>query len=98
MPSRRSTLPCPTDAQLLRTGAQRQGGTRGGESRNADHDAICERIRNSSFGFELYFIEKSVLEESPEERERVFNAMWGQGGFSFWRVNYQDRVFNQEAN
>jgi hypothetical protein len=39
-----------------------------------------------------------VLEASPEERERAFNAMWDQGGFSFWLANYQDMFFNKEAN
>ena len=67
-------------------------------ARKADYDAIRERIRNSYFGFELYFIEKSALETSPEERERAFNAMWDQGGFSFWLANYQDMFFNNEAN
>ena len=67
-------------------------------ARKADYDAIRERIRNSSFGFELSFIEKSALEASPEERERTFNAMWDQGGFSFWLANYQDMFFSKEAN
>jgi len=67
-------------------------------TRKADYDAICERVRNSYFGYELSFIEKSVLEASPEERERVFNEMWDQGGFNFWLANYQDMLFNKEAN
>ena len=67
-------------------------------ARKADYDAICERVRNSYFGYELSFIEKSVLEASPEERERVFNEMWDQGGFNFWLANYQDMLFNKEAN
>jgi cation diffusion facilitator CzcD-associated flavoprotein CzcO len=68
------------------------------KARKADYDGIRERIRNSYFGFELYFIEKSVLEASPEERERTFNAMWDQGGFAFWLANYQDMFFNKDAN
>jgi len=67
-------------------------------TRKADYDAICERVRNSYFGYELSFIEKSALEASPEERERVFNEMWDQGGFNFWLANYQDMLFNKEAN
>jgi cation diffusion facilitator CzcD-associated flavoprotein CzcO len=67
-------------------------------TRKADYDAICERVRKSYFGYELSFIQKSALEASPEERERVFNAMWDQGGFNFWLANYQDMLFNKEAN
>src|SRR5262249_27576349 len=40
------------------------------KARKADYDGIVERIRSSFFGFELYFIEKSVLKTTPEERDR----------------------------
>ena len=38
------------------------------KSRKTDYDAIWERVRDSQFGFELGFLDKSVLETSPEER------------------------------
>src|SRR5208282_5772349 len=50
------------------------------------------------FGQEHYFIPKSVLETTPEEREREFDRMWDAGGFAFWLANYQDMFFSQEAN
>ena len=50
------------------------------------------------FGQEHYFIPKSVLEATPEEREREFDRMWDAGGFAFWLANYQDMFFSQEAN
>jgi cation diffusion facilitator CzcD-associated flavoprotein CzcO len=68
------------------------------KARKTDYDGIVERIRNSHFGFELDFIEKSVLEASPEEREREFDARWDTGGFGFWLGNYQDMLFDKEAN
>jgi cyclohexanone monooxygenase len=68
------------------------------KARKADYDGIVERIRNSYFGFELNFIEKSALEVSPEEREREFEARWDTGGFGFWLGNYQDMLFDKEAN
>lgn len=68
------------------------------KSRKADYAAICERVRNSDFGYEMSFIQKSALEATPEERERVFNEMWDHGGFAFWIANYQDMLFNKEAN
>ena len=68
------------------------------KSRKADYDRIKEAIRNSYFGFEHDFIMKSVLEASPEERERVFDEMWDTGGFAFWLANYQDMLFTREAN
>ncbi len=60
--------------------------------------ASSSAIRESFFGQEHYFIPKSVLEETPEERERVFDRMWDAGGFAFWLANYQDMFFSQEAN
>ena len=68
------------------------------EARKADYDGVVRRIRQSFFGFEYNFIPKSVLEATPEEREREFDRMWDEGGFAFWLANYQDMFFNQEAN
>ncbi len=68
------------------------------KARKANYDAIVTNIRNSYFGFELDFIMKSALEAAPEERERVFDEMWDNGGFAFWLGNYQDMFFNPEAN
>jgi cation diffusion facilitator CzcD-associated flavoprotein CzcO len=68
------------------------------KARKADYDGVVERIRGSFFGFEYSFIPKSVLEATPEEREREFDRMWDAGGFAFWLANYQDMFFDQEAN
>jgi cation diffusion facilitator CzcD-associated flavoprotein CzcO len=68
------------------------------KARKADYDGVVKRIRESFFGQEHYFIQKSALEATPEEREREFDRMWDAGGFAFWLANYQDMFFNQEAN
>ena len=68
------------------------------KARKADYAGVVERLRGSFFGFEHSFIPKSVLEATPEEREREFDRMWDTGGFGFWLANYQDMFFNQEAN
>ncbi|HXD90900.1 MAG TPA: NAD(P)/FAD-dependent oxidoreductase [Candidatus Binataceae bacterium] len=68
------------------------------KARKANYEAIGERVRKSMFGYELTFIDKSALEASPEERERVFNEMWDHGGFNFWIANYQDMLFDKKAN
>src|SRR4030095_788515 len=68
------------------------------KARKAAYDRIVERTRNSFFGFELSFIEKSVLQTTPEEREREFDRHWDNGGFGFWLANYQDMFFVKEAN
>src|SRR5262245_41664692 len=68
------------------------------KARKADYAGVVERIRESVFGMEHYFIRKSVLETTPEEREREFDRMWDSGGFAFWLANYQDMFFDQKAN
>ena len=68
------------------------------KARKADYDGVVKRIRESFFGQEHYFIPKSALETTPEEREREFDRMWDAGGFAFWLANYQDMFFSQEAN
>jgi cation diffusion facilitator CzcD-associated flavoprotein CzcO len=68
------------------------------KARKADYDAIVQRTRSSFAGFELYFIEKSALEATPEEREREFDKRWETGGFGLWLGNYNDIFFSQEAN
>src|SRR5207344_2274982 len=59
---------------------------------------VVSRIRESFFGQEHYFIPKSALEATPEEREREFDKRWDAGGFAFWLSNYQDMFFSQQAN
>jgi cation diffusion facilitator CzcD-associated flavoprotein CzcO len=68
------------------------------KARKANYDAVTDNIRKSFFGFELNFIPKSVLDTSPEEREREFDRMWDQGGFEFWLGNYHDMFFDKRAN
>jgi cyclohexanone monooxygenase len=68
------------------------------KARKADYDNIVKRIRESFFGQEHYFIPKSALEASAEEREREFDKKWDAGGFAFWLANYQDMFFDQKAN
>ena len=68
------------------------------KARKADYEGVAKRIRESFFGQEHYFIPKSALEATAEEREREFDRMWDAGGFAFWLANYQDMFFSQQAN
>ena len=68
------------------------------KARKADYEGIIKRTRESFFGQEHYFIMKSALEATPEEREAEFDKKWDAGGFAFWLANYQDMFFVEEAN
>ena len=97
--SRRSSSPC---SSAPPTTACRRATARWTpklvKARKADYDGVVKRIRESFFGQEHYFIPKSALEATPEEREREFDKRWDAGGFAFWLANYQDMFFSQEAN
>jgi cation diffusion facilitator CzcD-associated flavoprotein CzcO len=67
-------------------------------ARKSDYDGIVQRIHESFFGQEHYFIPKSALDVTAAEREREFDRMWDAGGFAFWLANYQDMFFSEEAN
>ena len=68
------------------------------KARKADYENIIKRTRESFFGQEHYFIMKSALEATPEEREAEFDKRWDAGGFAFWLANYSDMFFVEEAN
>ncbi len=67
-------------------------------ARKADYAAIWQRVRESNFGFELYFLEKGALDSSDEERERELMARWEEGGFGIWLGAYADIFFVDDAN
>jgi len=67
-------------------------------ARKADYDNIWQRVRESNFGFELYFLEKGALDVSDEELERELMARWEEGGFGIWLGAYADIFFVDEAN
>ena len=64
-----------------------------GKARTADYEGVIKRTRESFFGQEHYFIMKSALEATPEEREAEFDKHWDTGGFAFCLANYQDMFF-----
>jgi len=67
-------------------------------ARKADYDNIWQRVRDSNFGFELYFLEKGALDVSDEELERELMARWEEGGFGIWLGAFADIFFVDEAN
>jgi cation diffusion facilitator CzcD-associated flavoprotein CzcO len=64
----------------------------------ANYAEIRRKVRESVFGTPLAVAEKSALEVTPEERERVYDALWEVGGFAFLLSSYNDLVVNKDAN
>ena len=68
------------------------------EARKQDYRGIRERIRNSTFGFELTTLEKGALESTQDEVDAVLQPRWDAGGFGIWLGSYVDMFFVDEAN
>jgi hypothetical protein len=55
--------------------------------------------RTDSFsGFSFNFIPKSTFDDTPEERQKVYEDLWAKGDFKFWLATYYDMLFTKDAN
>lgn len=49
-------------------------------------------------GYDFTWRPGSALDASPEERQKVYEELWAQGGFPFWLANYEDTIVNRQSN
>ena len=63
-----------------------------------NYEEIWEWVRHNFSGHDYDFIGKTLLEATPEERERAFQERYDRGGFGLWIGNYDDILDNREAN
>ncbi|PNP74971.1 hypothetical protein FNYG_11695 [Fusarium nygamai] len=57
------------------------------------------RLRETTFaGFIYDFTERITFEDSPEEREALYEQLWEKAGFNIWLGNYKDYLFDMAAN
>ena len=64
----------------------------------ANYAAVRAAAWQSFAGLPLDLHRPSALADSPEEREKHYQACWDDGGFSLWLGSYDDLLFNKEAN
>lgn len=62
------------------------------------YDDIFDRAAAHPFGVDMVFAEHSALEVSPEERERIFESKWNEGGFHFANECFNDMATNHESS
>lgn len=62
------------------------------------HPVILRRREQTSGGFQMDFLMKSVFDVTPEERELFWELLWSRGGFYFWLEAFEDTFRNQRAN
>ncbi|EXJ81337.1 hypothetical protein A1O3_07627 [Capronia epimyces CBS 606.96] len=57
------------------------------------------RLREKNFaGFTYDFEERNTLEDSPEEREALYERLWTKAGFGLWLGAHKDYLFDLAAN
>ncbi|KAF5701560.1 cyclohexanone monooxygenase [Fusarium mundagurra] len=57
------------------------------------------RLRETTFaGFIYDFTERTTFEDSPQEREALYEQLWEKAGFNIWLGNYKDYLFDMAAN
>ncbi|MBO1901490.1 NAD(P)/FAD-dependent oxidoreductase [Leucobacter weissii] len=63
-----------------------------------NYDAIFEKAARHPFGVAMEPATHSALDVSPEERERIFNGKWNEGGFHFANECFTDLATDPEAS
>ena len=55
-------------------------------------------MMNTLTGMPYPMVERSALDDTPEEREKLFESLWEQGGFRMLFGGYNDLMLTKEAN
>ena len=61
-------------------------------------EALREKMLAHTGGFPADSTMRSALEDTPEEREALYEKLWRRGGFGFFLESYYDIAINEEAN
>ncbi len=62
------------------------------------YDEIFDTCNATFAGFEHVPDRRKALETSFEEREELWERLWGEPGFGIWMANFRDVLVNEEAN
>lgn len=57
-----------------------------------------KRMQKSQNGLEFDCIDRNTLDDTPEQRQAVFETLWARGAQHFWLGNYNDLLTNKQAN
>jgi len=62
------------------------------------YDEIFARAAAHPFGVDMVYAEKSALDVDDEERDRIFESKWQEGGFHFANECFNDLATNHESS
>lgn len=66
--------------------------------KQGEYQKFFEDRLNTFAGFGYDYIKKKTMEDTPEQREAFYEKLFEAGGFEFWLANYEDLLFDNEAN
>jgi cation diffusion facilitator CzcD-associated flavoprotein CzcO len=64
----------------------------------AAYSDLYDGRKDSFSGFNFNFLPRATFDDSPEERQKTYEALWSEGDFKFWLATYYDMLFTKEAN
>jgi cation diffusion facilitator CzcD-associated flavoprotein CzcO len=62
------------------------------------YDEIFARAAAHPFGVDMDYAEHGALDVGPEERDRIFESKWNEGGFHFANECFNDLATNHESS
>lgn len=69
------------------------------QDKNKKHYEDVYKHRMTTFaGFQYDFVQRNTFDDSPEEREKLFEGLWDRGGFEFWLATYKDMLFDEKVS
>lgn len=68
------------------------------EANKKNYPELYKKRMTTFSGFPYDFIKRNTMDDTPEQREAVYEELWKNGGFEFWLATYDDMLFNMEAN
>jgi cation diffusion facilitator CzcD-associated flavoprotein CzcO len=64
----------------------------------ATYDEVWKKVHEHWFGMAFDYPGRCAFDVNAEERERIYQAAWEKGGFSFLFDTFEDLIINKEAN
>ncbi|KAI9458454.1 cyclohexanone monooxygenase [Boletus coccyginus] len=62
------------------------------------YEEIYRKLPTTFTGFPIDWIPRPMMQDSEEERQGTFEALWDRGAFNFWLANYQDLLIDKDSN
>ena len=63
-----------------------------------NYNEIKQQMQESKTGIPVKRRDRSALDDTPEERQQIFEAAWKKGGFWYLGATYNDLTVNEESN